>query len=142
LPRDYASMVKPGDPDGNDPEHPVVIYADGVFDMYHVGHAKVFEQCKKKYKHVKLIVGVASDEEVRIHKGQNVMNETERSEIIRHCKWVDEVVMPCPWTLDIEWLKQKGIHYVAHDDLPYTAGGGGAKDIYYDVKKNGFWRTT
>jgi len=91
---------------------------------------------------VKLIVGVASDEEVRLHKGQNVMNEIERSQIINHCKWVDEVIMPCPWTIDIEWLKEKGIHYVAHDDLPYTAGGGGAKDIYYNVKKNGFWRTT
>lgn len=89
-----------------------------------------------------MIVGVASDEEVRLHKGQNVMDENERADIIRHCKWVDEVVMPCPWTLTTEFLTTKGIHYVAHDDLPYTIGGGGAKDIYYTVKKNGFWRTT
>ena len=43
LPRNYASMTKPGDPDGTDPANPVVIYADGCFDMYHLGHAKVFE---------------------------------------------------------------------------------------------------
>lgn len=135
-------MIKPGDPDGSDPKKPIVIYADGCFDMYHVGHAKVFEQCKKMYQHVYLIVGVASDQEIREHKGANVMNEIERSEIIRHCKWVDEVIMPCPWIINLDWARSKGIHYVAHDDNPYNAGGGGAKDIYYDVKKNGFWRTT
>ena len=69
LPRDYATMVKPGDPDGTDPNNPIVIYADGCFDMYHIGHAKVFEQCKKMYPHVKLIVGVASDKEIKEHKG-------------------------------------------------------------------------
>jgi len=30
-------------PDGSDPNNPVRIYADGVFDMYHIGHAKVLE---------------------------------------------------------------------------------------------------
>jgi hypothetical protein len=30
-------------PDGTDPNNPVRIYADGVFDMYHIGHAKVLE---------------------------------------------------------------------------------------------------
>lgn len=57
------------------------------------------------YKHVYLIVGVASDEEVRMHKGQNVMNEIERVEIIKHCKWVDKVILPCPWIIDINWAK-------------------------------------
>ena len=50
--------------------------------------------------------------------------------------------MPCPWVITLDFLRSKGIHYVAHDDAPYTSGGGGAKDIYYLVKKNGFWRTT
>jgi len=48
-------------PDGNDPNNPVRVYADGVFDMYHIGHAKLLRQCKQLFKHVYLIVGVSPD---------------------------------------------------------------------------------
>jgi bifunctional ADP-heptose synthase (sugar kinase/adenylyltransferase) len=43
LPKNYNTMVRVGVPDGSDPKNPVVVYADGVFDMYHIGHAKVLE---------------------------------------------------------------------------------------------------
>ena len=41
LPKDYNTMSNPGVPDGNDPNNPVRVYADGVFDMFHIGHARV-----------------------------------------------------------------------------------------------------
>ena len=71
------------------------------------------------------------------------MDQKERADIIKHCKWVDEVLCPCPWKLTPELCRKMNIHYVAHDDLPYTMGDtDGSGDVYYDIKKQGFWRTT
>lgn len=116
------------------------VYADGVFDMYHIGHAKVLEQAKKLFKHTYLIVGVSPDWEVNEKKGKLVMNEFERVEILKHCKWVDEVICPCPWIITVDFLRQHNIHYVAHDDIPYTSQG--QEDIYYEVKRLGMFRAT
>lgn len=116
------------------------IYCDGVFDMFHIGHAKVLEQAKKLFKHVYLLVGVSGDEDTIAKKGKIVMNQTERSEIITHCRWTDEVICPCPWKISIDFLNKHNIHYVAHDDLPYTSVG--STDIYATIKAEGRFKAT
>jgi len=50
----------------------LVIYSDGVFDLYHLGHAKLLEQIKKMFPSVYLVVGVCSDEDIEAHKGKHV----------------------------------------------------------------------
>jgi len=75
-------MTRPGVPDGTDPSNPVRVYADGVFDMYHIGHARVLEQAKKLFKHTYLIVGISGDKETIEKKGKIVMTETERTDIL------------------------------------------------------------
>jgi choline-phosphate cytidylyltransferase len=126
--------------EGHDPNNPVRIYADGVFDMFHVGHAKVLEQAKKLFPHVYLIVGVSGDQETIEKKGKLVMNEFERCEILKHIRWVDEVICPCPWNITIEFLKKHNIQYVAHDDIPYASAG--AEDIYAPIKRAGMFKAT
>ncbi|CAI2371257.1 unnamed protein product [Moneuplotes crassus] len=126
--------------EGEDPDNPVRIYCDGVFDVFHVGHAKVLEQAKKMFKYVYLIVGVSGDEETLRLKGRTVMDEKERTESVEHCKWVDEVICPCPWIISVDFLEKHNIDYVAHDDIPYNSAGAG--DIYSEIKKIGKFKAT
>jgi len=121
-------------------DKPVRIYADGVYDMFHFGHAQQLEQAKKLRPNVTLIVGVTSDEDTIKYKGTVVMNEKERALCVKHCKWVDEVICPCPWEITQEFMDKHKIDYVAHDEAPYVSAG--SDDVYAFVKKQGKFLAT
>eukprot|EP00920_Eleutheroschizon_duboscqi_P036022 GHVT01087208.1.p2 GENE.GHVT01087208.1~~GHVT01087208.1.p2 ORF type:complete len:288 (-),score=24.30 GHVT01087208.1:617-1480(-) len=86
-----------------------------------MGHMRQLEQAKKLYTHCYLIVGVASDVETHRLKGQTVQTMAERAETLRHIRWVDEVIAPCPWVISPEFVAENRLDYVAHDDAPYSA---------------------
>ena len=69
------------------------------------------------------------------------MTDLERYEALRHCRYVDEVVIDAPWTLDNDFLDLHKIDFVAHDDAPYTLGTA-ADDVYDFVKKRGMFVAT
>lgn len=98
------------------------------------------EQAKKAFPNIYLLVGVTGDTETHMRKGLTVMSAKERSESVRHCKWVDEVVEDCPWVITVDFLEKHGIDYVAHDDLPYGASEG--DDIYAPIKEKGMFLVT
>ncbi|KAK4154154.1 hypothetical protein C8A00DRAFT_43017 [Chaetomidium leptoderma] len=119
---------------------PVRVYADGVFDLFHLGHMRQLEQAKKAFPEVYLIVGVTGDQETHKRKGLTVLSGKERAETVRHCKWVDEVIESCPWIVTPEFLEQHQLDYVAHDDIPYGADEG--DDIYAPIKAQGKFLVT
>ena len=123
-----------------DGDKPIRVYADGIFDLFHVGHMKQLEQCKKAFKNVTLVVGVPSDKVTHKLKGLTVLTDEQRCESLRHCKWVDEVVPNAPWILNADFLKKHKIDYVAHDDIPYTSAG--VDDVYKPVKELGKFLVT
>jgi choline-phosphate cytidylyltransferase len=100
----------------------------------------VLKQGKEFYKYVHLIAGVSGDEETIRLKGKLVMTEDERAASVLMCRYVDEVVMPCPWVLTLEFLERNDIDFVAHDDIPYTSAG--SDDIYSVIKKAGRFKAT
>ncbi|POS86090.1 cholinephosphate cytidylyltransferas-like protein, partial [Erysiphe pulchra] len=118
----------------------VRVYADGVFDLFHLGHMRQLEQAKKAFPDVHLIVGVTGDKETHKRKGLTVLSGQERAETVRHCKWVDEVIEDCPWIVTPKFLDENRIDYVAHDDLPYVADEG--DDIYEPIKAAGKFLVT
>ncbi|KAH8730209.1 hypothetical protein GQ44DRAFT_607498 [Phaeosphaeriaceae sp. PMI808] len=118
----------------------VRIYADGVFDLFHIGHMRQLQQAKSAFDQVHLIVGVTGNKETHRRKGLTVLSATERAESVRHCKWVDEVIEDCPWIVTAEFLEKHNIDYVAHDDLPYGADEG--DDIYGPIKEKGMFLVT
>jgi len=119
---------------------PVRVYADGVFDLFHLGHMRQLEQAKTIFPNTYLIVGVTGDAETLRRKGLTVLSGAERAETVRHCKWVDEVLPNCPWVVTAEFLAEHRIDYVAHDDDPYGAAEG--DDIYAPIKKQGKFLVT
>jgi choline-phosphate cytidylyltransferase len=128
-------------------DRPVRVYADGVFDLFHIGHMRALQQAKSAFAHlapnnpkVELVVGVTGDTETHKRKGLTVLSARERAESVRHCKWVDEVIPDCPWIVTTDFLEKHKIDYVAHDDLPYGADEG--DDIYGPIKQKGMFLVT
>ncbi|KAG8933688.1 hypothetical protein FRC01_007618 [Tulasnella sp. 417] len=114
----------------------VRVYADGVYDIFHFGHALQLRQAKLSFESVHLLVGVCSDELCSEHKSRTVMNHAERCESVRHCRWVDEIIPDAPWIIDQTFLDKHNIDFVAHDDDPYQ-GSDGSEDVYEYVKSIG-----
>lgn len=139
-----AGLVDPVGYKTNAPptDRAVRIYADGVFDLFHLGHARALQQAKTAFPDVHLIVGVTGDKETHRRKGLTVLSAKERAESVRHCKWVDEVVEDCPWIITDApgFLEKHQIDYVAHDDIPYGADEG--DDIYAAIKEKGMFLVT
>ncbi|KAK8805684.1 hypothetical protein WA158_002340 [Blastocystis sp. Blastoise] len=119
---------------------PVRLYADGIFDLFHYGHARALEQAKKMFPNVYLLVGCCNDEITHKLKGMTVMTDKERYESLRHCKWVDEIIEDAPWYPDVAFLNKHNIDFICHDALPYA--GDGVDDVYKSIKEAGRFLAT
>jgi FAD synthetase len=81
------------------------VLVGGVFDILHVGHIHFLKQAKELGD--ELIVIVAHDETVRMQKRREPINPAEdRAELLRAIRYVDEVYIGTPGTIDMELVKR------------------------------------
>eukprot|EP01095_Lingulamoeba_sp_RSL-Kostka_P006030 TRINITY_DN184_c3_g1_i1.p1 TRINITY_DN184_c3_g1~~TRINITY_DN184_c3_g1_i1.p1 ORF type:complete len:286 (+),score=111.79 TRINITY_DN184_c3_g1_i1:81-938(+) len=116
-------------------EKPIRVYCDGIFDLFHFGHARALKQAKFLFEHTYLLVGVCDDKLTHSLKGKTVLNDYERYEAVSHCKWVDEVIPAAPWVVTREFLDKHKIDFVAHGEDPVLDENG--NDLYEFVKNAG-----
>eukprot|EP00796_Vickermania_ingenoplastis_P007685 gene7685-5390_t len=74
-----------------------IVYVDGGFDLFHVGHIHVLRQAKAMGDY--LIVGLYEDSTINAIRGGNypIMNLNERMLGLLSCRYVDEVILGVPF---------------------------------------------
>ena len=67
------------------------VFTNGCFDILHRGHFELLQYCKTLGY---VVVGLNSDESVKVLKGKNrpFFSEKDRIFMLKSCKYVDEVI--------------------------------------------------
>ena len=87
----------------------------GTFDLFHIGHLNLLKRAKALGDY--LIVAVSSDE-FNLQKGKVCkIKDTERMQIVKAIKYVDQVIPETSWDQKIEDVKKYDVDvFVMGDD--------------------------
>jgi len=92
------------------------VYVIGVFDLFHIGHVELLRKAKDLGE--KLIVAVNGDEMVASYKRRPFYDENDRLEIVKACRYVDEVFIIREFD-NKQYIKDLQIDAIVHgDDWP------------------------
>ncbi len=47
-------------------------------------------------------------------KGKTVMNQEERYDALVHCRYVDEIIVNAPWTLEDDYLDRHRVRFLIY----------------------------
>tara|TARA_B110000971_G_C20034778_1_gene513541 strand:- start:277 stop:690 length:414 start_codon:yes stop_codon:yes gene_type:complete len=114
----------------------MIVYVDGVFDLTHNGHFKLYKQARALGD--TLYVGVLSDDECESYKRRPILTAEERRLNILNSEYVDKVIINVPNIVTREFIEKHKIDIVAHAHNP-------EEDAYYhyqykDAKDMGIFR--
>ena len=98
---------------GRSPPHGgKVVYIDGAFDLFHVGHVEILKLARAQGDF--LLVGIHTDEEVTARRGPHlpIMGLHERALSVLACRYADEVIIGAPQIVSDDLLTTFGIGLV------------------------------
>ena len=90
------------------------VYVDMVGDLFHAGHVTLLREARRHGDW--LVVGVLSDDTAASYKRRPIMTLAERVEVIKSCRYVDEVIEDAPFQLTEAFLDEHAITTVVHGD--------------------------
>ena len=90
------------------------VYTDMAADVFHIGHLNLLKKAKAMGDY--LIVGVHSDEQITSYKRRPIFSEQDRYEIMRGCRYVNEVIEAAPLVMTKDFLLNNNIDLVVRGD--------------------------
>ena len=98
----------------------VVVYIDGSWDLFHVGHVEILERVKQLGSF--LSVGVHDDATINKVQGRNypIMNLHERVLNVLSCEYVDDVIIGAPWTVSEDMITTFNVQKVVSVNMSGT----------------------
>lgn len=80
---------------GASPGETTIALTYGTYDLFHIGHVRLFERIKQRYD--RLIVAVSTDDFNAIKGKKSVVPYADRVAMVRACRYVDEVIAENDW---------------------------------------------
>ncbi|WIA11990.1 hypothetical protein OEZ85_012071 [Tetradesmus obliquus] len=122
------------------PEGATIVYIDGAFDVFHVGHVEILELAKQQGDF--LLVGLHTDEDVEARRGPHtpIMNVHERALSVLACKYVDEVIIGAPSMIVDDLLRTFNISLVVRGSITETRGTDSDDARYALPRQRGIFR--
>ena len=95
-------------------EKKIIVYVDGVFDLFHAGHIEFLKKAKSLGTY--LIAGVISDEACQSYKRQPIIDLNNRVIMLENTKIVDKVIKKSPLIISKDFIETHNIDVVVHGD--------------------------
>jgi cytidyltransferase-like protein len=95
----------------------MIIYTDGIFDLFHRGHIEFLNNIKKKYPNSNLIVGIINDKDSTQYKREPIYNEEDRYALIENMKCVNKIIKDAPLIMNEDFIKNNQIDLIVHGFL-------------------------
>lgn len=119
-----------------------IVYLDGVFDLFHRGHLESLIKAKNilnEPDNTILLVGIVGDKDATSYKRKPIINEEDRTEIIKSIKYVDDIICPCPLVVTMDFIKNNNIDIVVHGFVS-DEDRNKQKDFFKEINENGYFR--